>query len=46
MSSGQTSGGSDPSGLLDASSLYRSAAPGVFAIEATGTSSSPNNGFP
>jgi hypothetical protein len=35
MSSGQTSAGSDPGGL-DASSLYRSAAPGVVAIEATG----------
>jgi putative serine protease PepD len=45
MSSGQTSGGSDPGGL-DANSLYRSAAPGVVAIEATGTSSGSNNGFP
>ncbi|MEA2146047.1 MAG: putative serine protease PepD [Solirubrobacteraceae bacterium] len=45
MSSGQTSLGSDPGGL-DASSLYRSAAPGVVAIEATDTNSGSNNGFP
>lgn len=45
MSSGQTSGGSDRGGL-DARSLYRSAAAGVVAIEATGTSSASNNGFP
>jgi putative serine protease PepD len=45
MSSGQSSGGSHPGGS-DASSLYRSAAPGVVAIEATGTSSGSNNGFP
>jgi S1-C subfamily serine protease len=31
---------------LGASSLYRSAAPGVVAIAATGTSSGSNNGFP
>ncbi len=46
MSSGQTSDESDPGGSLDATSLYRSAAPGVVAIEATGTSSGSNNGFP
>jgi putative serine protease PepD len=46
VSSRQTSGGSDPGGSLDASSLYRSAAPGVVAIEATGSSSGSNNGFP
>jgi putative serine protease PepD len=46
VSSGQTSGGSDAGGSLDASSLYRNAAPGVVAIEATGTSSGSNNGFP
>src|SRR5436305_11246220 len=46
MSSGQTSGGSDPAGSLNASSLYRSAAPGAVAIEATGTSSGSTNGFP
>jgi putative serine protease PepD len=46
MSSGQTSGGPDPAGSLNASSLYRSAAPGAVAIEATGTSSGSNNGFP
>lgn len=46
MSFGQTSDGSDPGGSLDASSLYRSAAPGVVAIEATGTSPGSNNGFP
>jgi hypothetical protein len=46
MSSGQTSGGSDPGGVLDASSLYRSAAPGVVAIEANGTSTGSNNGLP
>src|SRR5438270_7687852 len=45
MSSGQASGGSDPGGL-DASSLYRRGAPGVVAVEATGTSSGSNNGFP
>jgi putative serine protease PepD len=31
---------------LNASSLYRSAAPGAVAIEATGTSSGSTNGFP
>jgi putative serine protease PepD len=46
VSSGQASGGSDPGGSLDVSSLYRSAAAGVVAIEATGTSSGSNNGFP
>jgi putative serine protease PepD len=45
VSSGQTSSGSDLAGW-DASSLYRSTAPGVVAIEATGTSSGSNNGFP
>jgi hypothetical protein len=30
----------------NASSRYRSAGPGVVAIEATGTSSGANNGFP
>jgi putative serine protease PepD len=46
MLSGQTSGRLDSGASLDASSLYRSAAPGVVAIEATGTSSGSNNGFP
>jgi hypothetical protein len=46
MSPGQSSGGSDPGGSLDASSLYRRAAPAVVAVEATGTSSGSNNGFP
>ncbi len=46
VSSGQTSGGLDPGGSLGASSLYRSAAPGVVAVEATGTSSGSNHGFP
>src|SRR5437868_8841602 len=46
VSSGQTSGGSDPGGSLDASSLYRNAGPGVVAIEATGTSSGSHHGFP
>jgi putative serine protease PepD len=44
--SGRTSGGSDPGGSFDASSLDRSAAPGVVAIEATGTSRGSENGFP
>jgi putative serine protease PepD len=46
VSSGDTAAGSDPGGSLDASSLYRSTAPGVVAIEAAGTSSGANNGFP
>jgi putative serine protease PepD len=46
VSSAQTSAGADPGGSLNASSLYQGAAPGVVAIEATGTSSGSNNGFP
>jgi putative serine protease PepD len=45
-SSAQASGGTDLGGPLNAASLYQGAAPGVVAIEATGTSSSSTNGFP